>query len=123
MRSTERLATQKGFYVEISRARDEAVLLTEDPDRLSKTIEKQTGVRETSLDTWMDGRLAGVQKLNPEVEKTNDEMTQKEQPTPEKEDKKKEEETPTLPGLFDEKLKDFEIQAELARQRNKEIER
>ncbi|MCJ8336121.1 MAG: AAA family ATPase [Epibacterium sp.] len=123
MRSTERLATQKGFYVEISRARDEAVLLTEDPDRLSKTIEKQTGVRETALDTWMDGRLAGVQKLNPEVEKTNDEMTQKEQPTPEKEDKKKEEETPTLPGLFDEKLKDFEIQAELARQRNKEIER
>ena len=71
----------------------------------------------------MDGRLASVQKLNPEVQKTNDEMTQKEKPTPEKEDKQKEDETPTLPGLFDEKLKDFEKQAELVLQRNKEIER
>lgn len=123
MRSTERLATQKSFYVEISRARDEAVLLTEDPDRLSKTIESQTGVRQTALDTWMDGRLAGARTPNPEVAKTNDQVKEKDQQTPEKESKQNEAETPTLPGLFDEKLKEVEKQAELVLQRNKEIER
>lgn len=123
MRSTERLATQKSFYVEISRARDEAVLLTEDPDRLSKTIQSQTGIRQTALDTWMDGRLVGARSQEPEAQTLREEIKEKDQPTPEKENKQKEPETPTLPGLFDEKLKEFEKQAELILQRNKEIER
>ena len=63
MNASERLVSQKSFYVEISRARDEAVLLTDDPDKLSKRIEKETGVRETALDVWVDGRLAGVRSV------------------------------------------------------------
>jgi len=66
MNATERLATQKSFYVEISRARDEAILLTDNPDRLSKTIEQETGVRHGALDSWLDGRLAGARQDAPE---------------------------------------------------------
>ncbi|OBY26818.1 MobF family relaxase [Leisingera sp. JC1] len=123
MRSTERLATQKSFYVEISRARDEAMLLTEDPERLSKTIEKETGIRQTALDAWLDGRLAGARSLQPEEAKTREEPQEKPEAVKEKETKDKEPETPTLPGLFDEKIKEVEKQAEILLQRDKEIER
>lgn len=123
MNSTERLATQKSFYVEISRARDEAVLLTDDPERLSKTIEKQTGIRPTALDTWMDGRLIGVREQQPEEEKAKDQQQEKAEPEKEKTTRDREPDAPTLPGLFEEKLKEFEKQAELVLQRQKEIER
>lgn len=66
MNATERLATQKSFYVEISRARDEAVLLTDNPDQLSRTIERETGVRHNALDSWLDGRLAGARQTAPD---------------------------------------------------------
>ncbi|AHD03365.1 hypothetical protein [Leisingera methylohalidivorans] len=123
MRSTERLATQKSFYVEISRARDEAMLLTEDPDRLSKAIENETGIRQTALDAWLDGRLAGARAWQPEEEKAREEPQQKPEAVKEKEAKEKEPETPALPGLFDEKLKEVEKQAEIILQRDKDIER
>lgn len=38
MRATVRPATQKSFCVEISRVRNEALLLTEDPERLAKPL-------------------------------------------------------------------------------------
>ncbi|OBY24818.1 MobF family relaxase [Leisingera sp. JC1] len=123
MRSTERLATQKSFYVEISRARDEAMLLTEDPDRLSKTIENETGIRQTALDAWLDGRLAGARARQPEEEPTREEPQEKPEAVKEKEAKEKEPDTPALPGLFDEKLKEVEKQAEIVLQRDKDIER
>ncbi|MEX0301298.1 MAG: ATP-dependent RecD-like DNA helicase [Leisingera sp.] len=123
MRSTERLATQKSFYVEISRARDEAMLLTEDPDRLSKTIERETGIRQTALDAWLDGRLAGARTQQPEEEKIRDGVKEKPEAVKENEAKEREPETPTLPGLFDEKLKEVEKQAEILLQREKDIER
>ncbi|MBY6059275.1 MobF family relaxase [Leisingera daeponensis] len=123
MRSTERLATQKSFYVEISRARDEAMLLTEDPDRLSKTIENETGNRQTALDAWLDGRLAGARARQPEEEQAREVPPEKPEAVKEKEAKEKEPETPALPGLFDEKLKEIEKQAEIVLQRDKEIER
>ncbi|UWQ56031.1 MobF family relaxase [Leisingera caerulea] len=123
MRSTERLATQKSFYVEISRARDEAMLLTEDPDRLSKTIENETGIRQTALDAWLDGRLAGAHARQPEEEQTREEPQEKPEAVKEKEAKEKEPDTPALPGLFEEKLKEVEKQAEIVLQRDKDIER
>lgn len=123
MRSTERLATQKSFYVEISRARDEAMLLTEDPERLSKTIENETGIRQTALDAWLDGRLAGARARQPEEEQTREEPQEKPEAVKEKETKEKEPDTPALPGLFDEKLKEVEKQAEIVLQRDKDIER
>ncbi|WP_323777868.1 MobF family relaxase [Leisingera sp.] len=123
MRSTERLATRKSFYVEISRARDEAILLTEDPERLSRTIERETGLRQTALDTWMDGRLAGTRERQPEEEKIREQAQEKPHEVKEKEAREKDPETPTLPGLLDEKMKEFEKQAELILQRQKEIER
>lgn len=123
MRSTERLATQKSFYVEISRARDEAMLLTEDPDRLSKTIENETGIRQTALDAWLDGRLAGARTRQPEEEQTRAEPQEKPEAVKEKEAKEKEPDTPALPGLFEEKLKEVEKQAEIVLQRDKDIER
>lgn len=123
MRSTERLATQKSFYVEISRARDEAMLLTEDPDRLSKTIENETGIRQTALDAWLDGRLAGARARQPEEEQTREEPQEKPEAVKEKVAKEKEPDTPALPGLFDEKLKEVEKQAEIVLQRDKDIER
>ncbi|QEP30417.1 MobF family relaxase [Pukyongiella litopenaei] len=72
MRHSEKLVTQKSFYVEISRARDGAVLLTDDPDKLSRNIERQTGVRQTALDAWIDGRHAGNGLSRPEEEKTRE---------------------------------------------------
>ncbi|MFY0312526.1 MobF family relaxase [Leisingera sp. D0M16] len=123
MRSTERLATRKSFYVEISRARDEAILLTEDPERLSRTIERETGLRQTALDTWMDGRLAGARERQPEEEKIREQSQEKPAAAKEKQAREKDAQTPTLPGLFDEKMKEFEKQAELILQRQKEIER
>ncbi|MEX0303143.1 MAG: C-terminal helicase domain-containing protein, partial [Leisingera sp.] len=123
MRSTERLATRKSFYVEISRARDEAILLTEDPERLSRTIERETGLRQTALDTWMDVRLAGARERQPEEDKIREQPQEKPAAAKEKEAWEKDAQTPTLPGLFDEKMKEFEKQAELILQRQKEIER
>ena len=123
MRSTERLATQKSFYVEISRARDEAMLLTEEPDRLTKTIENETGIRQTALDAWLDGRLAGARARQPEEEQTREEPQEKPEAVKEKVAKEKEPDTPALPGLFDEKLKEVEKQAEIVLQRDKDIER
>ncbi|MCA0858836.1 hypothetical protein [Phaeobacter italicus] len=109
--------------MEISRVRDEAMLLTEDPERLSKTIEKETGIRQTALDAWLDGRLAGARSLQPEEAKAREEPQEKPEAVKEKETKEKEPETPTLPGLFDEKIKEVEKQAEILLQRDKEIGR
>ncbi|AHD03559.1 hypothetical protein [Leisingera methylohalidivorans] len=99
------------------------MLLTEDPDRLSKTIENETGIRQTALDAWLDGRLAGARARQPEQEKAREEPQQKPEAVKEKEAKEKEKEPPALPGLFDEKLKEVEKQAEIILQRDKDIER
>lgn len=71
----------------------------------------------------MDGRLAGAREQQPQEEKIKEQPQEKPDAAKEKEAKEKEAETPTLPGLFDEKLKEFEKQAELILQRQKEIER
>ncbi|MGR3762428.1 MobF family relaxase (plasmid) [Roseobacteraceae bacterium NS-SX3] len=123
MRSTEQLVSQKSFYVEISRARDEAVLLTEDPDRLSKQVEKETGIRHTALDVWLDGRLAGPRTAPVPEDKSREREAEKPQPEKEKPPRERDQEAPVQPSLFDEKLKEFEKQAELILQRQKEIER
>ncbi|WP_158972292.1 MobF family relaxase [Chachezhania sediminis] len=49
MNATERLATQKSFYVDISRARHSAVLFTDDVERLARTVERETGERQHAL--------------------------------------------------------------------------
>ena len=52
MGSREYLADQKGFYVGISRGVDKATLVTDDPIRLAKRLEKQTGERIGSLEAY-----------------------------------------------------------------------
>ena len=51
MTANERLSDQKSFYVDISRARNSAVLVTDNPDKLADKIEKNTGERPTALDS------------------------------------------------------------------------
>ena len=50
MRNGEALATQKSFYVAVSRASNEATLITDDAGRLARQIENQTGERPNALD-------------------------------------------------------------------------
>jgi len=50
MTANERLSDQKSFYVDISRARNSAILVTDDPAKLADRIEKNTGERSTALD-------------------------------------------------------------------------
>ncbi|TRD17776.1 hypothetical protein [Palleronia caenipelagi] len=50
----EALTSQKSFYVQISRARDEALLFTSDSDKLAARIQETTGVRQDALSTWRD---------------------------------------------------------------------
>ena len=45
------LTTQQIFYVEISRARESAVLYTDNRDRLRETLEQVTGARISALET------------------------------------------------------------------------
>ncbi|NPD15053.1 relaxase domain-containing protein [Xinfangfangia sp. D13-10-4-6] len=52
MMSRERLSTQKSFYVGLSRARDEALLITTNAGELADRIEKQTGERPAALDAY-----------------------------------------------------------------------
>ena len=44
------LTTQKSFYVEISRARDRAELVTDDAERLRERLETATGERISALE-------------------------------------------------------------------------
>ena len=44
------LADQATFYVEVSRARDEAVILTDNREQLAETLEERTGLRMTALE-------------------------------------------------------------------------
>ncbi len=117
MSSTERLVNQKSFYVDISRARDNATLLTDDPELLAKTVERETGIRPEALAAWLESQRAGDkddQVKDPEASKGPEKEPAKE--------KDKERDTPLLPG-FEEHIKEAEKQAELILQRSKEIER
>ncbi len=44
------LADQATFYVEVTRARDEAVILTDNRGQLAETLEERTGMRMTALE-------------------------------------------------------------------------
>jgi len=44
------LTNQKAFYVEISRAREDAFLITDDRQTLGKTLSEETGVRIAALE-------------------------------------------------------------------------
>ncbi|MYE12522.1 MAG: AAA family ATPase, partial [Gammaproteobacteria bacterium] len=44
------LADQATFYVEVTRARDEAVILTDNREQLAETLEDRTGLRMTALE-------------------------------------------------------------------------
>ncbi len=50
----ENLADQSRFYVSISRARDQGVVITDDADRLSAVLEKNTGARQQALEPTAD---------------------------------------------------------------------
>lgn len=121
MRATERLATQKSFYVEISRARDEALLLTEDPDRLAKTIARETGIRPTALETWLEGQLAN--NRDHRVGKDQPEAPSRDAQDREKTREGKQAEPISPADLAEDKIKEIENQAELVLQRHKENER
>ena len=56
MSSTEKMSNQKSFYVDISRVREEATLITNDVAGLTKRIEQNTGDRPTALDSWLSAQ-------------------------------------------------------------------
>ena len=57
MSSQEQLANQKSFYVAISRARDEARLVTDDAEALLKRLERDTGLRPSALEAHVETAL------------------------------------------------------------------
>ncbi len=57
--SQENLTDQARLYVAISRARDHAVVITDDADRLSAVLEKNTGARQQALETDREPPLPG----------------------------------------------------------------
>ena len=50
MPSLSGLTTQKGFYVDISRARQDITFLTDDVERIKNTLKEQTGETHSALD-------------------------------------------------------------------------
>ncbi len=81
MSATERLVNQKSFYVEISRARDEARLITNDPSTLADRVEKETGTRPAALDLWTEERLSRLERQDEKAQdkdKTEATMTKQE---------------------------------------------
>lgn len=53
MGAREYLADQKSFYVGISRARDEATLVTDDPAKLAERLAQQTGEKISALEAYV----------------------------------------------------------------------
>ncbi|WP_299775763.1 MobF family relaxase [uncultured Tateyamaria sp.] len=127
MGASEKLATQKAFYVEISRAKDSATLITNDTEKLLKTIEGQTGIRTNALEAWLDSQRADDRDDQKDRASGRDQDAAKSDPDKHKEQEKDEAAIGYLPGLFDEKteakLQEMEKQAELIRDKNKEITR
>ena len=67
------LANQQTFYVEISRARDEAIILTDNREQLSQTLEENTGEVLTALEAAgesLDG--SEIARRIPEKESVRD---------------------------------------------------
>ncbi len=67
------LANQQTFYVEISRARDEAIILTDNREQLSQTLEENTGEVLTALEAVgesLDG--SAIARRVPEKESVAD---------------------------------------------------
>ena len=86
------LTTQKSFYVEISRARDRAELVTDDAKALKEQLEAVTGERISALEGIGDTKLKGSQKTTEEsrirgehVERTTDPVERGAPPSPHKE--------------------------------------
>ncbi len=65
--SAEQLATQKSFYVAISRMREEALLVTDDAAALAKRIEANTGDRPTALESWLKAEKERHEKQKAEA--------------------------------------------------------
>lgn len=73
MSANERLATQKSFYVAVSRVKDEATLVTDEPDRLADKIQRQTGERPNALDVLRQEELP----KEPSISDTSDRASSK----------------------------------------------
>ena len=65
------LTTQKSFYVEISRARDRAELVTDDAARLKEQLEQATGERISALEGIGQAELASEQNAEQQGEKAS----------------------------------------------------
>ena len=64
-----RLTTQKGFYVEISRARDKAELVTDDRAALKEQLEAVTGKRIAALEAVEPDKAKGRER-GPDVNRS-----------------------------------------------------
>jgi len=72
MRSTEMLATQKGFYVGISRAKDEVILVTDKVNDLAARLQSKTGERVSALDAYMDTHFKDREQLEKPEQRLGD---------------------------------------------------
>ncbi|WP_170432918.1 MobF family relaxase [Ruegeria arenilitoris] len=120
MNSRGRLTTQKSFYVEISRAREQATMITDNPQRLKETLKTETGSREDALSLFLER----WQLKQPENDKPKEQPNQDQKP---REENKQPQTVPSKSRLHDEeferKLQEIEKQAELIRERNRQITR
>lgn len=95
MGANEYLADQKSFYVAISRARDDAHLITDNPERLAERLQEKTGEQVTALESYLNAmgvsREAHVTK---DQDKNRDAHTDKpREPDQPKRDEEKERQT------------------------------
>ncbi|WP_299969356.1 MobF family relaxase [uncultured Roseobacter sp.] len=67
MHSKERLATQKGFYVSLSRMREDTLLVTDSASKLADTIQKETGERINALEALSQNPQAFQERLHDQL--------------------------------------------------------
>jgi len=77
MTANEKLADQKGFYVAVSRARDEISLVTDNPAELAERLERQTGEKVTALEAYLDAAKEKTAAAK-EEEKSKEDIAEKE---------------------------------------------
>ncbi len=73
-----KLSNQQAFYVEISRAKEEAIIFTDDKDKIQRQLTTKTGEKESALEQSIDKRTLHVDDIYRKQKglKTSDEIAQ-----------------------------------------------
>lgn len=77
MVSNEKLANQKSFYVGVSRMKDSVHLVTDDVDKLTARLERDTGERVDALQALREGAFADKSKTENEPQNRSENETER----------------------------------------------